>query len=275
MSGAVQIRFGDDEIQVITTAEPERVELLLHRLDGRHERAALATELGTELVESVLAELMRAGLLIASSPSQARSGYWSHVGPSADPTALQNARVAVVGHEPATAVLATVLAEHGLKLETGLNGAEVAVCVIEQPDLARLFAVQDAASAARLPCLFVDLSHGRHATIGPFYIPGDGACYRCLRSRLGENSAAYSELAAAEQHMLRTEKPLPAFGCLPAHRYLVAGLAALELIAFLARHRPLRTLNRVITVALEQARSWSEPAWRVPWCPGCSALSPP
>ena len=150
-----------------------------------------------------------------------------------------------------------------------LPAAGALACVWEAPDLSLCLEVNRAACERRVPCLFVDLSHGRHATVGPFFVPGEGACLACLRARLRETTAAFAELDAAERLMRETGEPLPAFGCLPAHRHLVCGLAAGEIVAFFTRHRPLRTLSRAITVALEQAETWSEPVHRVPWCEAC------
>ena len=65
--------------------------------------------------------------------------------------------------------------------------------------------------------------------------------------------------------------PLAAYGILPAFRYQVVGMACAELFAFLSRHRPVRTLNRVATVDLEDLKLWTEPAWQIPWCPACGA----
>ena len=42
-----------------------------------------------------------------------------------------------------------------------------------------------------------------------------------------------------------------------------------ELIARNLLHRPLRTLNRIITLDLEDLTTHDEPCWRVPWCQTC------
>jgi bacteriocin biosynthesis cyclodehydratase domain-containing protein len=272
MDGAVQLRVGDEEVHVVRVDDvPRLVRLLdrldrLDRLDANRDRkpGAESAPLGAEdahLLDDLVAQLGSLGLLAVDSP--------------ADPA--QGARVSVIGHGPSAALLAAVLVEHGLSASvrereqalTGDLAPAALVCVCEAPDLALQLAINDAACAARTPCLFVDLSHGRHATIGPFYLPDDGACHRCFRARLRENTAAFAELRAAEEQMIGTGLPLPEAGCLPAHRHLVAGLAAAEIVAFFTRERPLRTLNRALTVALAQLEMWSEPVWRVPWCQAC------
>jgi len=282
MNGAVELRFGDEEVHVLRTDAPARVREVLAQLDGRHDRAAVLANLGPgheEMLDALVDQLGRAGIL-AAAPFDAAdevSAYLAHTAQGGgDPAAiLRSATAAVVGHARSAELLARVLGEHGLDARVvpreavGDERADLLVCACDQPDLALLLAVNDAACRARTACLFVDLSHGRHATVGPFYVPGEGACQRCLRARLRENTAAHAELQAAERAMIEGGAPLPAFGCLPAHRYLAAGLAAGEVVAFLVKHRPLRTLNRALTVALEEARMWSEPVWRVPWCEAC------
>lgn len=264
MDGAVQLRVGDEEVHVLRTDAVERLTGLLTRLDGDRGRAAESPPLGAEdahLLDDLVAQLDSLGLLATERAS--------------DPAPA--ARVSVIGHAPSAELLAAILGEHGLAASvrerehatTGDPAPAVLACVCEAPDLALQLAVNDAACAAKIPCLFVDLSHGLHATVGPFYLPDDGACHRCFRARLRENTAAFAELLAAEEQMITTGRPLAKTGCLPAHRHLVAGLAAAEIVAFTTRERPLRTLNRALTVALSRAEMWSEPVWRVPWCQAC------
>jgi bacteriocin biosynthesis cyclodehydratase domain-containing protein len=264
MDGAVQLRVGDEEVHVLRADDAPRLQRLLARLDASRDGSVESAPLGAEdahLLDDLVAQLDSLGLLAkALSPDPAPA-----------------ARVAVIGHEPTAALLAAILGEHGLaasvrdreQATTGDLPPAVLVCVCEAPDLALQLAVNDAACAAKIPCLFVDLSHGRHATVGPFYLPDDGACQRCFRARLRENTAAFAELLAAEEQMIATGLPLAKTACLPAHRHLVAGLAAAEIVAFTTRERPLRTLNRALTVALVQVEMWSEPVWRVPWCQAC------
>jgi bacteriocin biosynthesis cyclodehydratase domain-containing protein len=262
MDGAVQLRVGDEEVHVLRTEAPEQLLRLLAALDGaRGAESAPRSADEAHALDDLVAQLESVGLLAAARPGEG----------------LAATRVVVVGHAPSAALLAAVLTAHGLAAsvrERGLGGPDdgapaALVCVCEAPDLTLQLAINDAACAAQTPCLFVDLSHGRHATVGPFYLPADGACYRCFRARLRENTAAFAELRAAEEQMLATGRPLPAGECWPAHRHLVAGLAAGEIVAFVTRQHPLRTLNRAITVALFQAEMWSEPVWRVPWCEAC------
>ncbi len=175
-----------------------------------------------------------------------------------------------------TALLAQAISEHGIEAhfahcaECDEHASDrLTICVWEQLDPKLILQVNEAACREARPCLFVDLSHGCHATIGPFYVPGESSCYDCYRQRWRQNTAALAEADAAWD--AAHERPAVPHGTLPAFRYQAAGLAASEVFAFISRHRPLRTLNRAVTVDFEALRMWSEPVWRVPWCPSCGA----
>ena len=53
----------------------------------------------------------------------------------------------------------------------------------EHPDPPLVAQVNELVCRQAVPCLFADLSHGCHATQGPFHVPGEGACYACYRER--------------------------------------------------------------------------------------------
>jgi bacteriocin biosynthesis cyclodehydratase domain-containing protein len=287
MGNALQLRAGDEQVHVVDCEPPELAARVLALLDGTRDRAALAAHLRSldeppenlATAEHLIDELDRRGWLLApiEPPATEHDAYLARFASArADPArALRGARVRVRGHEPSAALLASLLEAHGMRASRDGDAVGLAVCVVDAPDLALLQDANDAACAARESCLFVDLSHGTHATVGPFFVPGEGACYACFRSRLRENTAAYAELVSAEQRMLATRRPLPGAGHLPAHRHIVLGVAAAELVAYVTRHRALRTLDRALTLDLEGLRVWSEPVLRVPWCAACGAPAAP
>jgi bacteriocin biosynthesis cyclodehydratase domain-containing protein len=287
--GAVQLRAGDEEIHLIETDAPEVVERLLEQLGRGLPRKAILEAVGTEhgqLLDAVVEQLAAQRLLSHEpvDPEDEIGLYLSHFKGYALYPKIERPTgpVLVAGHAKCAAVLAGALEEHGIEarmteeggpLESVLAGGtfKAVVCIWEQPDLEMVLRVNAAVCRGRMPCLFVDLSHGRHATVGPFYIPGEGACYECFRERWRQNTAALEEFDAARSAMIEGKERLPAYGILPAFRYQVAGMACAELIAYLARHRALETLNRAATVDLEGLRAWAEPVWQIPWCPACGA----
>jgi bacteriocin biosynthesis cyclodehydratase domain-containing protein len=293
MPQAVQLRAGDEEICVLDTDSPDLVAGILHELaEGRTreqiERGAVPGR--GDLVDAVIEQLALQRLLL-NEPVREDDEigvFLSHFQTHPDAAGYQSTThvrrptgpIAVTGHAKSRELLMRALAEHGIQTYEPSDGwtaegpgelgpAEAAVCIWERPDLALAAGVNAAACRARVACLFADLSHGRHATLGPFYVPGEGACYECFRQRWRENSAAPAEFDAAESTMLASGQPLTAYGTLPAFRYQVVGAACGELFAFLSRHRGLQTLNRAITIRLDGLKLWSEPVWQIPWCPAC------
>lgn len=266
--GSLQLRAGDETVHLLRSDQPELAERVLQRLaEGALTETALAREIGdAAFVRALLATVGE--WLIPQGGAPDAFDYLAHF-PGAS---LQDARIVVSGHAPSTELVRASAAEHEIASSADLDevrAGDLIVCVIEQPDLSLQLGVNARAIEAGVACLFVDLSHGHHATLGPTYVPGASACIACFRVRLHENSESPAELAAAERHMNERRAPLPAFGLLPAHRQWVLGMAFTEVVAFHTRHRPLRTLGRAITVSFEETRSWSEPVWRVPRCPAC------
>jgi bacteriocin biosynthesis cyclodehydratase domain-containing protein len=285
MKDGVQLRAADEETWFVRTATPELALQLLTRLREPVTREALLAAAGPEhaaFIDSILDQLRSQNLLVQSS-AVADDGeiprYLMHFPQARGMAGLRSATVGILGDKSVTNLLARNLEEHGVRASAVTLGekaegdgrpGDVIVCAWTRPDLASVMEANAFACSRRLPCLFLDLSHGQHATLGPFYIPGEGACYACFRDRLRQNSLSPAELIAAEAHMLDHHSPLPAYGAMPTFRYLAVGLTGAEIVAFFTRHRPLRTLNRIVTIDLEKLETGSEPAWRIPWCAACS-----
>jgi bacteriocin biosynthesis cyclodehydratase domain-containing protein len=270
---ALQLRAGDEEIHVLRGNDAQVLLELLRQLDGSTAPADLRIPgVSPDSITELIAQLNASGLLQTTWPATLMDRYLGHF---PNVPSIADAVVDVTGDNEFARVISNVFIEHGIAaVKVGAEyspreQARAIVCAWEQPHLSQIMAVNAIAARQRIPCLFADLSHGFHATLGPFYIPGEGSCYQCFNSRLLENTAAPEDLAAAQQHMLETQAPHPGFGTTPAHRHWLAGLAAGEVVAFLTGHRALRTLNRAITVDMEALTMHSEPAWRIPWCPAC------
>jgi len=287
MVSGLQLRAGDEEIHVIETDSPEVVERILTLLANGCDRCALydsAGEANRDLIDEVIVQLVSAGVLLEKpiETNDTIARYLAHF--VRDGTRASRKRfgpVAVAGRGDCVQLLGQGIREHEIEVVTvdtdslaersDASHFDAVVCIWEQPDFRRVLDVNETACHKRLPCLFVDLSHGGHTTVGPFYVPGEGACYQCFRHRWRENTAALEEFEAAEVTMLESGQPLPAYGVLPAFRYVVVGLACAELLALLAGHRPLRTLNRTVTVDPDGMKLWTEPCWQIPWCPTCGS----
>ncbi len=292
MADGVQLRAGDEEIHVIETGEADLIEGWLQRLSRGEQHRVIAASIPPDdrpLLDKLIEQLAQQNLLTEATTNDESDirRYLSHFERN-EWTRVQDVDVEcvnVIGQGESARLLVDALVEHGLaanlyETQSASSAGDGAVatrsvfaCIWERPQLKQTREFNAAACARRLPCLFVDLSHGRHATVGPFFVPGEGACYQCFRDRLRQNTAALPELDAAEAAMLDAKTDFPAYGTLPAFRYQVVGLACAELFAFATRHRPLRTLCRALTVDFEAMTMWSEPVWRIPWCTACGQPS--
>jgi bacteriocin biosynthesis cyclodehydratase domain-containing protein len=278
MATGVQLRAGDDEIVVLESSEPSLLLQLLQQCQIEIDNDQLIGLCNDpELVSDLTEELHSANLIEPTNDCQ--NEVDRYLRPFSSHPDVSKPSGTVVVASPELGALARVvdscLAAHGLRVVTATEPIDVEpsvpiICVWEQPHLSWVQKWNTYAIKQSQACLFVDVSHGRHATIGPFYFPNESACYECFRSRLRENTASLEELDAAHQHMLSTGEPLPKVAALPAFLFQVAGVAVAEVFASLSRHRPMESLNRAITVSFEEQTMWSEPAWRIPWCKACS-----
>ena len=284
----IQLRAGDEDIFILETDACEDAQRWLRQLAAgltvAEVQAGIPTD-GLPMWNAVVAQLESERLLSDQQidPGDEIATYLSHCTAPGALVERPQGQIIIHGKTRSAQLLAAAVAEHRFvpvledaALDEAARPATsvvLEVCLWEQADLSRTMQINAQAVAAQRPCLFVDLSHGRHATVGPFYVPGEGACFHCYRQRWRQNTAAPEEFDAATEAMMDRNAPLPAYGLLPASRYQVVGIACAELFAFLTRHRPLRTLNRIVTVDLEGLQMASEPCWQIPWCATCNTAA--
>lgn len=289
MTGAVQLRAGDEDILVIDCESPNIISRLLRRLQKGCRIEDLMASVESEYHDDIFAlldRLLKEGFLHTGKFSEKQNEiarYLSNYSSLEQEflTSHSQMRILVVAQSASGQLMADALGEYGFSVSMEEDGRilhdstqdtpSVVACIWEQPNLSMAIDINSEICRSRTPCLFIDLSHGRHATVGPFYVPNESACYQCFRSRWRENTTDAAEFDAAEVVKRDPRAKLPSFGMLPGSRYHVVGLSCSEIFAFFSRHRPLRTLNRIATVDLEGARTWTEPCWRIPWCPACGA----
>lgn len=265
MGAAIQLRAGDTFIHLLHVEDTEFALRLLEHLDGSRNRDALIAEFGSAHAVSIDALLGALDEWLWRAPHA-----FDYLAQFAG-KALQG-RVLSCGHAASAEAMRAACRDHELAPLTDwleLAPGDLIVCAIEAPDLTLQRQVNERAVRAGVACLFVDLSHGQHATLGPLYVPGESSCLACFRARLLQTSESPEELQAFEQHMLQSGAALPSFGVLPAHRQWVLGMTMSEVVAFFSQHRPLRTLNRAVTISFEELRVWSEPVWPLPHCEAC------
>jgi bacteriocin biosynthesis cyclodehydratase domain-containing protein len=147
------------------------------------------------------------------------------------------------------------------------------------------------AIATRTPTLFLDASHGKHATLGPLVTSDPTACWACWRRRRLEAAPEPRHELAIELAWDHGPEPHantpgntapispssppqpPAARLMPTHRQQLATLVVGEALAWLGQHRAPSCIDAIVTVGLDTPSAQREPLWRIPWCPACS--SPP
>jgi bacteriocin biosynthesis cyclodehydratase domain-containing protein len=260
MENGVQLRSGDEDIIFLAVDKTQRsvsdYTITLHKMDGQNSIEDLLRIglLGLEELQNLIVELKKQNLL--SSPRNAYN----------NPIAL-----CFHGDKALENILHATLQEHFSTIEyVSEKDAHLVICAVEKPNLGLLETVNQNAVKIKKPALFIDLSHGLHATIGPFYIPDEGPCYHCLHTRLLQNTATYPEQIAYDQFQ-RQNNDVKSYGPLPAFRQIVCGIVAIEILAFFTKHQSLRSLRGAIVIDFTNFNTWREQVWQIPWCKICGA----
>lgn len=281
----VQLRWGDEAVHVLESSDRETLTRLLSMIDGQNTEASFierALEPWRGLAKQLLVELKSANLLVYGAPPPNETiGCLEKYGVSGESfeQAILSTKVNLWGPASVCAKAKSMLLQHSVEcgnyqeISADLFDCTLMVVVQKAPDLSAMLSMNQELIAKQIAALWVDLSHGSHATIGPFYVPRQGACYQCMRTRLRENTASFEELSAAENHMLSSKRSLPAVALLPAWVDWATSVAVTEVVAFITKTRPLRTFNRAVTISFDSLEMWSEPVWQVPWC-ACSSHPP-
>jgi bacteriocin biosynthesis cyclodehydratase domain-containing protein len=145
-----------------------------------------------------------------------------------------------------------------------LDGCNVLLLTADWPpyELARW--VNAASLAHGFPFIMAGQQPPR-ISVGPTYIPGEGACHACRERHLRRDFPLYDELA---EHRRRTPPPATTLG--PASG-LIGALLALEVLHLLLGHRPLATHDRVLLMDMRTLDTTWESIERDPDCHRCGA----
>jgi bacteriocin biosynthesis cyclodehydratase domain-containing protein len=145
--------------------------------------------------------------------------------PAAALARLASSDVAVAGGAAIGEVVARQLEDAGLArvpllpLERGDAGNDLLVVVPEPQEVGGLVDLNEQRLALSRPWLQVLPHDGRVFTVGPLFVPGASACYRCYRLRRGACSGFEADFELIEQEPSRAASP-------PPLAVVAAGLAA-------------------------------------------------
>jgi molybdopterin-synthase adenylyltransferase len=147
---------------------------------------------------------------------------------------------------------------------SAIEGADVVVLAADQPPYEISRWVNTACVETRVPFIFAG-QLPPVIRVGPIYVPGDGACYRCHEAALVRDSLAYEDYVAFRASEVPTVSTLgPACS-------VAGGLMGLELLHLLTGHTPV-TRDVALLVHMRTLEVRREPVTRDPTCATCKHL---
>jgi hypothetical protein len=117
----------------------------------------------------------------------------------------------------------------------------------EAHDPLLLEAVDRLSKRRLLPWMLVRTLDLQEGSVGPLFVPGETASYLSLEARLRSNMPRFPEYLAFDAHVRATERP-PALGGLNAGFDVLAGIAVIEVIKFIAGIKVPELLGKFLTV---------------------------
>ncbi|GAA1762841.1 TOMM precursor leader peptide-binding protein [Luedemannella helvata] len=221
-------------------------------------------------VAAALRRLIHLGLLAegATAAPAAPAAAWDARGLDPDEAGRPLAVSLVDAGAPDVAALESHLLGLGVKVTTGDDGPYVVA--VRSPTDPVLGAFNRARLADGRGWTMVR-PHGTVLLLGPHFLPGETACWDCLRQRWSENEPVVSYLAG-----LRPDEPRvdPARASLPATLAVVAGLLAAELPVLAATGRSPRLTGRLVTFDTTTLTGEGHDLVRQPHCPSCGSPPP-
>ncbi len=130
------------------------------------------------------------------------------------------------------------------------------------------------ATPPMLPHLFIDASHHRTLSIGPFVVPGQTACVACLGNRVAHRwgDPTLPELPlAASRHALMAALILQAVSSAPASQDAPSG----EALPTSAGTMLLPFLEHALSLNLNTLATRRDRVFQLPGCPACRVLAAP
>lgn len=268
---------------VLNKAEDGRIDLNLSGVD--------ATRLSQ--LERILDQLVDAGLLIElTEPDRGGEhdpvtlGLWRRAGATIDRAEiaerLRTQSVSIVGSGALAERLRTCCLEAGLQVTDPDGNPDAASCVTvvvggyeEDPALEEWNELALAAGSDR-PWLAVVPYDGEYATVGPWIVPRESACYRCYRLRRASvfpDESVSTTLAAATSAGLSLDHS----SRYPGLNLVQAGLVVDRLVEYIGlRGQAWQSVPgglTTIAVGPSGIETDRHRVLRVPRCPQCSPMS--
>jgi ribosomal protein S12 methylthiotransferase accessory factor len=109
--------------------------------------------------------------------------------------------------------------------------------------------------------------------VGPLFVPGDGPCHTCFRSREEANWADPELTRTYMERVARCPTSLDAYGQLPGFAALIGHWAAIEATKYLSRFTVPALLGNVLRIDFVGYQTQVHRIFRLPRCTSCSPLA--
>ena len=214
--------------------------------------------------------LGRVGALLAEGLAQAGVGGLLLADPG-----IEDRLAATVGRVAASAPATRLLPAPGQWSREAVADAvadlDLTICVIDRGHLAARHWVNQAALATGRPALFGELTLAG-ALVGPLVLPGESACYMCLRMRHLATLDEFANAFAYERELDARRQPDPDRPIFPGLAEACAGLLIAEAVKLL--FGPLRpgSINAVLELEILEPALRRHVLLQRPDCPHCAGL---
>ena len=258
-------------VRVEGMAASELVETLLS-VDGSQPFGALR-EHGRGFVD-IVGELVARDIIRPGSadslPAESRSFARAHNDPKSCCARLSASRVAVCGADDLAEHVRRGLRESGVQSQEWPSGnADLIIACLRSPRDSYAELIDEQSRDRKIPWLSL-LVFGDAGFVGPLFLPNEGPCLRCVRSREAANWTDPELTALYYEAIARNNKTATASGSLPAYLGLVSYWGVLEATKFLAQFRVPVVLGTVLRLDFARAQAEPHRVFVVPRCRGCS-----
>ncbi|MFN2397760.1 MAG: TOMM precursor leader peptide-binding protein [Gemmatimonadaceae bacterium] len=114
---------------------------------------------------------------------------------------------------------------------------------------------------------------GLSAILGPVVIPGETACWECLRHRRLANEGSFGESAALQAALMSGETAMRQSLTPPGAASFLGGLIALEAIKVISDYAPSQLVGRQLEFNLVTYDAKMHGLVRLPWCTVCGGAA--
>lgn len=267
-------------------------------LDGNRDAKAILEafpDYSDESVRAFLTNLKTLGLVVeagedTNSPDILRQEKLSAFVTSWEPSVqdikarLSREHVAIVGEFEWLAGVCQELEQSGVERLTKLsfpNGAKsfeppddiTLLLAIAHPDELGLFDMVARLGEQRKLRYLIAQIDGLSAILGPVVIPGQTACWECLRSRRLANQPSFSENALLQSQLLSKNSTQRRRLSPPGAVAILTGLILGETIKLLTNYTPSHLVGRQLEFNLITHATEIHDLIRLPWCSVCGGAA--